>query len=241
MADDNRFFRLLGRVNAVLFFLACCAVLLAVGIMFAGEPLLRPSGAPYAAVETAGGDTYEFGGNLNLDSDFSTLTRLEGTEEGFLVLQRDSGGYKHRVSLSRDRGETDNVDVLLFDLRTMQSRWMFRGTGQDIQRAYRIREVFPAPEKGVDPVTALLMPVAAKDTNGDGKINSNDAHALYLYRPGTARAVKLLDAVLVNDVEQIDSGRVLVLYSDGKADHAAMLSAKDFSVIAQAAVSPNPH
>jgi len=44
--------------------------------------------------------------------------------------------------------------------------------------------------------------------------------------------------VSVTTIDQLDSGRVLVTYDDGKTEHAAMLSTKDFSIIASATISP---
>jgi hypothetical protein len=239
MTDDNSFFRWLGRINSILFFLVVAGAGLLIGANAGLDIFIPQHNDAHAVVETASGDTYDFGGSLNVKEDYSSaMTRLEGTQEGFMVLQRASRGGSLG---SRGGYGTANVNVLLFDLRTMQSHWMFEGTRQDIERAYAVHAVVPVPNDGADPVTALLMPVATRDTNGDGKIDRNDADSLYVHRPGSAGAVKLLDAVSVNTIEQIDSDRVLVTYYDGKIDHAAMLSAKDFSIIASAAISPKPN
>jgi len=237
MAEDNRFFRWLGRINAILFFLVVTGIALLIGANI-GLDFVLPHYETHAVVETASGDTLEFGGNLTLGEDYSSaMTRLEGTQEGVMVLQRVDPS-RGSLSSSGRYGATANVNVLLFDLGTMKNHWMFRGTRQDIERAYAIRAVVPAPKDGIDPVTAILMPVATKDTNGDGKIDRNDADSLYLHRPGSAGAVKLFDAVSVTTIDQLDSGRVLVTYDDGKTEHAAMLSTKDFSIIASATISP---
>jgi|GEM_PF-5771631 len=241
MADGNRFFRWLGRINAILFFLVITGIALLVGANF-GLDFALPHHETHAVVEIASGDTLEFGGNLTLGEDYSSqMTRLEGTQEGLMVLRRE-GPPRGSLSSSGGRyGDTANVNVLLFDLGTMKNHWMFRGNKQDIERAYAIRAVIPAPKDGVDPVTAILMPVATKDTNGDGKIDRSDADSLYIHRPGSTGAVKLFDAVSVTTIDQLDSGRVLVTYDDGKTDHAAMLSTKDFSIIALATISPKPN
>ena len=84
------------------------------------------------------------------------------------------------------------------------------------------------------------MPVAAADTNGDGRIARADDHALYVYRVGGAVAVKLFDAKAIAGMEQINSDRIVITYYDGKTDHALLLSARDFRPIADTVVSPTP-
>ena len=98
----------------------------------------------------------------------------------------------------------------------------------------------PVPQNAVDPVTALLMDVADADTNGDGKVTSSDHHALYVYRPGGAEPVKLVDAWSISNVQQLDGERIAVTYYDGKIDHALLLSARDFRTIADAPLSTRP-
>jgi hypothetical protein len=41
-------------------------------------------------------------------------------------------------------------------------------------------------------------------------------------------------------MEQLDAARILITYYDGRTDHAMLVSAKDFTTIADAPVSPTP-
>jgi len=240
MGDDNRFFRWLGRINAMLFFLAVAGTIVLMG----GESLmwgLMSHDAPTAAEVKNGDDTYAFGGTIGspaVSTGAPSITRLDGTDEGVMVLQR--GDPRAYGLESRSRFAAADVNLLLVDLRTMKTRWLFGGVKHDIGQILEVRSSVPVPQSSADPVTALLMPVAAADTNGDGKVTRADGDALYLYRVGGANAVKLFDAKSITGMEQIDSERIVVTYFDGKTDHARLLSARDFKSIADTAISPTP-
>ena len=241
MTDDNGFFRWLGRINAMLFFLAAAGVIVFVG---ANALIWGPMShdAPTGAEAKNGGDTYSFGGTIGMSSvttGAASITRLDGTDEGVMVLQR--GGSNPYGLESRSRFETSDVNFLLVDLKTMKNRWLFEGVKRDIGEVLEVRSSVPVPQNSPDPVTALLMSVAAADTDGDGKITRTDGNALYVYRVGSAKAVKLFDAKSISGMEQIDSERIVITYYDGKTDHAVLLSARDFRTIADTTLSPTPN
>ncbi len=238
MADDNRFFRWLGRINSILFFLGAACL-----ILFAGVPALiwtmAPREAPAAPQPASDGYTYEFAG-LGETAGSTVITHLDGTDEGIATLQRVARGGSYGLSSGGRSYDVDIVNLLAVDLKTMKNRWLFHGVKHDIEGVYQVRELVPVPQNAADPVTALLMDVADADTNGDGKITSADRHALYVYRIGSSKPVKLVDAVLVSGVQQLDGERIVVTYYDGKTDHAVLLSAKDFRVVADTPLSATP-
>jgi hypothetical protein len=241
MSDDNVFFRWLGRINAILFFLAIVGVI----VLMSGETLMSGHSfpdVPVTAEAKNGDDTYTFGGTFGgpfVAFGEPSITHLDGADEGVMVLRRGGPRYAGFDSVSRFGG--GNVNFLLIDLKTMKTRWLFEGVRHDIGRVFEVRSSVPVLPASPAPVTALLMPVAEADTNGDGKITQADDHALYVYRVGSAKAVKLLDAKSVSSMEQIDPDRVVISYYDGKTDHALLLSAKTFTPVADTAVSPTPN
>jgi hypothetical protein len=244
MADDNRFFGWLGRINAILFFLGAAGVIVLGGGSVLSV-LIEQRGVSHvepATVETkSGGETYAFGGMVGgpiASIGAPTLTHIDGTDEGIMVLQR--GGPRLYGLDSGSRLEANDVNYLVVDLKTMKTRWLFRGVKRDIAYAADIREIIPVPKDAPDRTTALLMPVAEADTNGDGKIDRADRHALYAYRVGSASAVRLFDAQTISEIQQLDADRVEVTYYDGKSDRAALLSVKDFHTIADTALSALP-
>ncbi len=183
MTDDNAFFRWLGRVNAMLLFLAAAGVIVFVGAnALTWGPMSHD--APAGAETKSGGDTYAFGGTIGASSvatGAASITRLDGTDEGVMVLQR--GGSNPYGLESRSRFETSDVNFLLVDLKTMKNRWLFEGVKRDIGEVLEVRSSVPVPQNASDPVTALLMPVAAADTNGGRQDHaSGRQHALRLPR-----------------------------------------------------------
>lgn len=238
MTDDNRFFRWLGRINSVLFLLAAIGVILSVGALYL-QPQFVWEQPPAGPVAQKGDDTYEFGGGLDtpVPGPYAwNITLLDRTDQGVMVLQLRGGssGSVSRYELNR------NVNLLLVDLKTTRSRWLFQGLKHDIGRIVSVHESVTAREEKPTPVTALLMPVASTDNNGDGKVSAADAHALYAYRVGGGAPVKVIDAKSVAGVEQLDSDRLMVEYFDGTTNRIALLSAKDFKPLAQSALPATP-
>ena len=241
MAESNRFFRWLGRANSLLFFLAILGLLIAFFVMFVGEV---PHGPPLTAQTKSdkdAKDVYVFTAGLDEPSatmGSTALARLSGTDEGIMLLQRVPDDSES--SFSRSRPDASTLNLLSVNLQTLKSRWLFGGVKRDIATIFQVRASVPVPQNASDPVTALLVPVADKDTDGDGRIAASDDHALYLYRLGSSGPVKLLEAKIVMGIQQLDGERLLVLYSDGKIDHACLISAGDFHTIADTVLSTTP-
>ncbi len=241
MSDDSRFFRWLGRINALLFFVAVCALIIGMASAFVGmqfSPADMPAAAPVAK---SGEDTFVFANNLIAPMPSTAgwgVTQLDDTDVAFMVLQRQNAN-PYSSSLSRYQRDSD-VNLLLIDLKTMKSRWLLDGVHHDIGPMLKVLAQAPAPQSGPNPVTALLMPVASKDTNGDGKISAADDHALYVYRIGAKAPVKVLDARTVLGMDQLDSERIVVRYYDGKTDRLQLLSAKTFAAVADAPLPSVP-
>ena len=245
MADDNRFFRCSGASTRLFFMGAAGFIVLAGGsalsILFERQAVLREEPATVEA--KSGGETYAFGGTIGLpiaSTGAGAITHLDGTDEGIMVLQR---GGPRVYGLDRgSRLDANDVNYLVVDLKTLKMRWLFRGVMRDISDAVIIREIVPVPKDGPDRTTALLMPVAEADTNGDGKIDRADRHALYAYRVGSAGAIRqaVRFSQWISGIEQLDGDRVEVTYSDGKSDRVALLSARDFRTLADTALSALP-
>jgi len=239
VSGDNLFFRWLGRINALLFF-AGASVLL---VLAAGElwPSRYVPPLPDHAQKLQDGAVYDFAGSFDsVPGGSSAILRVDGTEEGLMMLQRRMVSYDGTFRSSGPGGLDSNVNVLIFDMRTMRNRWMFKGLKQDIKKPLFVRATASVSNDPHAPVVAILLPVAASDSDGDGKLTYADFHSLYLYRPGSAGPVELIKAEGISSMDQIDADRVLVTYYRDKVDSAAMLSTKDFSILAQAGIAAAP-
>lgn len=241
MGDDNRFFRWLWRINSLLFFLAALGLILGVLTAFMGSRFSSADMPAAAPVAKSGGDMFVFTSNLTApiaSTDGWGITPLDDTDVAVMVLQRLNAN-SYSGSLSRYQRDSD-VNLLLIDLKTMKSRWLLDGVHHDIGSMLKVLAQVPAPQGSPDPITALLMPVASKDTNGDGKITAADDHALYVYRIGSEAPVKVLEAKSVLGMDQLDSERVVIRYYDGKSDRLQLLSAKTFAPLAGAPLPSVP-
>jgi hypothetical protein len=241
--DSNGFFRILNRVNAILFALAGLAILL---FIFGNtlQSMLFGMENNVAVVPHAGENSdvsYEFGNldNVTDNGASGTMSVLTGTNDAMMVLKR--GGKQQYGSFSGSGGREEiSVNILIVDTETAKSRWLFPGVKRAIGSSFLVRAIGPSKTLSDNPVTALLMSVADRDTDGNGTIDSSDAESLYIYKPGTLSAVKLLDARAISNIVQIDSGKFLVTYYDGKSDRVVIYAVDGFKPLAQGVVAPTP-
>ncbi len=92
MQDDNRFFRWLGRINSMLFFLAVLGVILSVGAMYLQTESFGNDMPRAKAVAQKGDDTYVLGGDIAgplSGPDIANVELLDGTNEGVMKLRRE--------------------------------------------------------------------------------------------------------------------------------------------------------
>jgi hypothetical protein len=217
--EENRFFKWLGRANAIILFFAGIAILVALvgyNILPAWRGSAEPN--PSAAAGPSQRELHYMVGELPLAISSSDLTLFDNTNEGMMVLT------------SRSFGET-NVNILIVNLETMKSRWMFPGNRRSIGSVHVINSTFP--KTASNRVVGLVIPVASSDTDKDGEITNGDEETLYLYRPGSGSdPVPLLTAKSAN-VQQLSSERMMVLYNAGRDDdRMALYSIPEFKRLA---------
>jgi len=240
MGEESGFFRVLGRINAVLFTLTVSVVLLIALVagytMFAGT---RQAYRETAAQNPQTDETLEFGGTLSAIED--PYTTLDGTGEAMLVLHTDVQNPYRTFSSGRASTETD-VNVLVLDLASGRSHWMFRGTKRCIGEFATVRAKSPdtVPQGAPNPVTAVLLGVAGRDSNGDGNAVCRDDQSLYLYRPGGGVAKLLLAAKSISAIHQTADDRVLVNYYDSRTLHVRIYSTPDFRTVSDEIIASTP-
>jgi hypothetical protein len=229
MGEENRFFRALNRINAILFLLTLSTVLL---LALWGGYLLFASSArhhrEYARDTPPDKQPLLFGGTLSsIDTPY---TVLDGTGEAFLVLHRDVPYKPVALSSGGSGGDEIQVNLLIVDLASGRSRWMFRGTKRCIAASAMMHAKNPdaVPAGAPNPVTAVLLAVAEHDNNGNGVVDCGDGQSLYLYRPGAAEAVPLMPATFINSIHQTADGQMLVTYSKGDGDRVAIFETSGF-------------
>ncbi|HWD26188.1 MAG TPA: hypothetical protein VG387_03420 [Rhizomicrobium sp.] len=238
--DSNPFFRLLGRINTVLIALIGLTVLVILVVSQAWwlprEIVRRHDDGPVPVSDV----TYQLDA-LHEDNQDGDVAVPDGWRDGLMLLNREDGARNPYALGSSGGGASPvGVNILSIDLETAKARYLFAGTARAIEA---VHFVHGPKTQGVPqgPVTALLLTMTDADTNHDGKIDTHDDDALYLYRPGDAAPRRLLTARTVTGVRQVDDGRVLVSTADRAGDHVTLFATGDFHVLASGplpAVSP---
>jgi hypothetical protein len=156
------------------------------------------------------------------------------------------------ISGAHDYREPRDVNLLLVDGMTSESRWLFRGNHRNIvtwsvvtaasapqEPAATGPVVIPAPgfdgsiAPNIPGVAALVVTVVDTDTNKDGELGDGDSRSLYVYRPGGGEAVKLLTADIVKVSSQVGTDRYVVVYEKGKSAMTAVYSVPEFKLLSE--------
>jgi len=237
--EENKFFRFLWRVDAILLALAGIGVAILVIVILLAW-LLRPRYEPnpeghFRPVPKNAEQNYTY--------------RLEDQAYGaalphqkMLALRRWKGapasyGLEERAVVpSSTYSYADAVNLLVIDTATGASRWLFKGykrlvVSQDA--IYGGGQQWPVPATGradQKPPIALVIHSVDADTNGDGEIDSKDIQSLYFFRPNDPRAIKFFAADYILSKGETDAGDYLVVYEKGRSAFAATFHIPDFKL-----------
>lgn len=240
--DTNRFFRFLWRLNALLLLAVSVLVLFGAGSMLyfayatshtgvVGMHIANPSKSDGGTYQLAGGAVFDY-------SQFArNVYVLPGTDEGLLKLQRAKSDGSYELS-SGPVMQADVLNVLVVDLRSAKSRWMFPTNRQLILGQSDIHSQSAPQPAGEDSeqadsgsITAILLQIAPRDSV-TGQVKDGERN-LYLYRPHGAEPVLLMKAKSIESIQQIDAARILIVYTNADRRKALLLSAEDFKPIAE--------
>lgn len=240
MTDENKFFRYIWRFNAIV---------LAGAAIAAGGTIIYNLANPWRPAEIAPAGHFapvphgaEKGFTYRLENHGER--RLIGREE-LIALDRWNGspesyGLQHmelRSSVSYTSARS--VNLLAIDQSTVESHWIFRGYNRAILSDDPVYDVIPSPIVPFEPgparssAIALVITVVDADTNKDGELTEKDRQSVYVYRPGTAEAVRLLTADFIVSRQQSGNDRYLVVYENGSSAIAATYSVPDFRLIVE--------
>jgi len=238
-SEENRFFRFLWRLDAILLALAGLLAISVISTLVIQNWMLRhpdepaPEGhftpVPKAAEES---NTYRLSAQPELDS-------LPG--EQFYVLQRWNGAPSTYglgdavVSSPSDFRLTNAVNLLAVNSTTGASHWLFEGYRRavvDQQSIYSKGPPLPDTKPYPHPIVLVIRTVD-KDTNNDGLFNLHDRQTLYFYRPGDTRASKFFEADYIISMQEVEGGNLFIVYEKGQSAIAASFRVPDFKLLSQ--------
>lgn len=238
MTDDNKFFRWLWRINAILIAgvgLAAITMLMFSGLFSGYHP------DNFEVKPNEGQKPFEYtieAGSLNgnnsgiVTSATGSAEALEGTGEAYLFRVRKPAGSDRRVvvsSMSYFSGVWP-VNILMLRGDTGQGQWLFSGDSRIVDGMFEVHALAPAQTPAPNPVKGLLITVTDADTDGDGALTDRDRQSLYTYKPGHTGVTKLLAADRIISLTQTDAENVLVVYRDGQAIKDAVVSTGELAI-----------
>jgi hypothetical protein len=243
MQEENRFFRFVWRLDAVLLALAAILVL---GLLatFAIENLMRPRyreepEGTFRPVPKGAEQNYTYrledqGDGPSLPHEkMLALRRWNGPPASYglaMELRDSSSGYRN----------VDAVNLLVIDTQSGASKWLFGGYKRRIlsqEAVYQGAPKQPAPlpaqsgsKTAIATAIALVLRTIDADTNKDGELDSKDVQSLYYFRSNNARAVKFFSAEYILSSGETDTGDYLIVYEQGREAFAATFEIPDFKL-----------
>lgn len=226
MQDNNRFFQLIWRVNALA--IAGVAVIAALLGIFALIAIFIE--------QTRDREV----------SDVLTIDPQKPREDGVRLGYPDSvlGTQFTRLPLYREqktsltyysKSSSDNmVNDLFVDTSTGQSQWLFKGTDRLILSQRNILRQLQAPRLEA---TSIVYTLIEKDTSGDGRLASDDRVSVgFSATDGTSYTALITDIEKLFSVEQVADDKVMIVYVRGGESRFTIYSTPGFAVLSDKAL-----
>jgi hypothetical protein len=245
MQEQNKFFRFVWRLDAILLALVGILAIGLIGTVFIEywtfngyRPVPEGHFAPVPKSAELN-NTYR----LEVLPDVASLQN-----EQFYSLQRWNEPPRDYglAMVSAARSESfyhyaNAVNVLAVDTGTVKSHWLFNGyhravvDQQGIYKGGPITNSGPVPfgQRQVEDPIALVIRTVDKDSNNDGELNSKDRQSLYYYRPADNQAVKFFDADYIISMQEVDGGNFFVVYEKGQSAFAATFGVPNFKLLSE--------
>lgn len=234
MENENWFFRLVWRFNALVIAGLAVALLALFGSNFANEFFLakpaleKPEYFVSGQKSKSASVTYSLGNH----------ERLDGTPYVLAILTRTSLYGTQRFALSSgrssDRDET-TVNYLLLDGRTATGHWLLPGLNHAVSHV-DLRTSAPVSDASHETVTALLVdsiPVVAGD---NGALQLSTPETLYYAPVGGSEVKKFFTAEVIDSMEQIDARTILIFYRNNNLHRVASFSIPELKQVADASI-----
>lgn len=226
MTENNRFFKLVWRVNA----LVICIVALLAGLL-----------SLYGLYSVLKDQTRD-----RQVSDLLIVNPEQPVqEEVILGFPRAIAGTSGvRIPLYREqktevryysKSSNDNiVNELFVDSITGQGTWLFKGTGRIVLNSADIMQKL---KTDAPLVTAILYTLVDKDSDANGRLTSGDQISVGFSNPQGTSYTPLLDQIeKLFALEQVSDDRLLLLYVKNGESRMATYSLPGFSIVNDKAV-----
>lgn len=220
----ERLFSLIAKINSLLLLV----VLLAGGISIAWFLWSNSQWQRRGAIEVPADDSSS---SKRVFLRFERIQKVTGSNTRMLLLSAEgrsgklySGGYG---------SETRNV--LFLTGAAKKARWLFPSQSNLILVTDQLREDKEKEHKA--PTKALYFEFVTKDTNGDGKITSQDRSTVGLAKPdGTGFVEVLKEVTRVLSHELLDDKILSIVFQSGQTIRHATFSLSSLAMVSEAEV-----
>jgi len=239
LVDQNRYFRAIWRLNAVLL---AVGGLLIVGFVF-GNLLFAPHWEPSPQGQFA---------PVPKSAETDSTYRLEPTSvalvgKSIFSLRKWNGSpQSNGLAVTEARSEAsyitplNGVNLLAVDTSSGSGQWIFHGYSRAIVSEQGLERVTDNDNETPTALVLIIQTIDA-DTNKDGELTDKDQQSLYFYRPGMEFAEKFLDADYIISREQTSANTFLVVYERGKTAFAATFSIPGLDLILEKPIPSVPN
>lgn len=211
----DRFFAIIGRINSVLLLIVLIGTSISVGWMTMASNRSEHRGA--VEVPEAGS-----GSARSVKLTFNQIEEITGADAQMLQL----GTHEYSAKFASGGGASETRNVLFLTGTEKAARWLFKDHKNII---LTVSQLFPEPtdpkEQGGQSTKALYFQYVTDDTDGDGKLSSDDRSNVALTTPnGVGFTVILHDVDRVFSYKVPDQQHLSVIYQKGsKVRHARFL------------------
>lgn len=215
----NRFFRNLWRFNAIA--LAAASVLFIVLLLFVAALFFYGQARPRQVTNVVNvGDQ----GAVSNEFSLGRVGAIAGTPYVQVSLFRGQS-YGGPGSLPPKRSDRNVVNLLLVNISTNETRWLFDGAGQLIVENYSMFDRMKTASDDARTVVGSFYVVVDRDTNGDKRLCENDSVTLAASAADGTGYRKLIEGIeQVYSVQQVAEDKALVLYLKDKQTVSQLFS-----------------
>jgi len=220
----ERIFTLISKINSILLLLVLLAGCVSVGWVLWSNSQWQRRGA----IEVPANDSSS---TKSVFLRFERIQKVTGSDTQLLLLSAEdrsgklySGGYG---------SETRNV--LFLTGTEKKARWLFPSQSNLILVTEQLRE--DSDNERMAPTKALYFEFVTKDTNGDGKITSQDQPTLGLSKPdGTGFVEVLRDVTRVLSHELMGDKVLSIVFQSGQTIRNATFSLSSLVRVSEAEI-----
>lgn len=227
MQENNRFFQLVWRVNALaIFAIAVLGTLLGLYAVFdqVRDEFRAPSVIKRLPIQQAQPRQEEMRFGLPILIPGSAFVRFPLHKE-----LKTSASYSSRVS------NPNSVNVLFVNSSNGESKWLFKGDNRLIVNQSHVLSQL----KSDQPVaTSIVYTLVEKDTSGDERLSSNDQVSVGYSSPDGSTYTSLLNNIeKLYAMDQVTDDRLMILYAREGESRLATYALPNYTIVADT-VSP---